>query len=180
MKCASCQSKECNIGKDCLNNSAKYKKLYLNKYSKIMRVSTEVVREAHNKLNRLDEIILFSKKMDYKKIGIVFCIATKKEAEMLANILKKDFEVYSVCCKVGGIDKKEVGAVNKIDGRKEVSCNPCCQADVLNEKHTDLNIILGLCMGHDILFQMESKSPCTTLLVKDRINQNCTSKIFDV
>ncbi|VVB60234.1 Uncharacterised protein [uncultured archaeon] len=178
MKCANCPTKECNLGKDCLGNSPKYKALYTGKYSAMIKSSAEVIREAHSKLNRLDEIILFSKKMNYTKLGVVFCIATKREAEILANKLKNDFEVYSVCCKVNGIDKKDIGTVNTIDDKKEVSCNPCCQADVLNGLHTDLNIILGLCVGHDILFQAGSKAPCTTLLVKDRVNENCTSKIF--
>ncbi len=178
MKCANCPAKDCNLGKDCLNNSSKYKALYTGKYSGMIKSSAEVIREAHGKLNRLDEIILFSKKMNYKKLGIVFCISAKREAGILADKLKGDFEVESVCCKVNGIGKEDIGTVNTIDGRKEISCNPLCQADVLNGAHTDLNIVLGLCVGHDLLFQKMSHAPCTTLLVKDRINENCTSKIF--
>ena len=37
---------------------------------------------------------------------------------------------------------------------------------------TDLNIILGLCLGHDITFSMHSKAPVTTLIVKDRRTGN--------
>lgn len=47
-------------------------------------------------------------------------------------------------------------------------CNPICQALVLNKEQTDLNIILGLCIGHDILFTKHSQAPVTTLAVKDR------------
>ena len=172
MKCAHCLTKECNTGKDCLNNSSKYKEIYKNKYPKIMKISAEIAREAHNKLNRLQEIILYSKKMGYKKIGIAFCITLKEEAEIASKILEKDFDVYSVCCKIGGIDKEEMGLVTKIPGKKEVCCNPNSQADVLNNLNTDLNIILGLCIGHDIIFQKQSKVPTTVLIVKDRLNKN--------
>ncbi len=48
-------------------------------------------------------------------------------------------------------------------------CNPIGQALVLNKEKTDLNIILGLCIGHDILFTQHSAAPVTTLAVKDRV-----------
>ncbi|MBM3241134.1 DUF1847 domain-containing protein [Candidatus Poribacteria bacterium] len=31
-----------------------------------------------------------------------------------------------------------------------------------------MNVIMGLCMGHDILFSKFSQAPVTTLVVKDR------------
>ena len=43
------------------------------------------------------------------------------------------------------------------------------QALVLNKEKTDLNVILGLCIGHDILFTQHSQAPVTTLAVKDRV-----------
>jgi len=48
-------------------------------------------------------------------------------------------------------------------------CNPVGQALVLNERQTELNVIMGLCLGHDILFQQFSEAPVTTLVVKDRV-----------
>jgi uncharacterized metal-binding protein len=40
---------------------------------------------------------------------------------------------------------------------------------ILNNEKTDLNIILGLCIGHDTLFTKYSEAPVTTLAVKDRV-----------
>lgn len=183
MKCATCQDKNCDSGKDCIGNSAEYKARYLEKYGDIAKASAEVIREGNGKLNRLEEIVLFAKKMKFRKLGIAFCIAMKKEAEMLAKFLQNEknfqFEVYSVCCKIGGINKKDIKTVNRLDGREEITCNPCAQAHVLNRQGTDLNILLGLCVGHDMMFQKESNAFCTTLLVKDRANNNCTFKIFE-
>ena len=33
----------------------------------------------------------------------------------------------------------------------------------------DLNIAIGLCVGHDALFSRYSEAPVTTLVVKDRV-----------
>jgi uncharacterized metal-binding protein len=87
------------------------------------------------------------------------------------------FEVYSVRCKCGNVDKTELGVpeeykISNILGepdRFEAGCNPIVQAEVLNSESLDLHIIVGLCIGHDIQFTNMSKAPVTTLLVKDRV-----------
>jgi uncharacterized metal-binding protein len=33
----------------------------------------------------------------------------------------------------------------------------------------EMNIIMGLCVGHDMLFNKYSEAPVTTLVVKDRV-----------
>jgi uncharacterized metal-binding protein len=43
------------------------------------------------------------------------------------------------------------------------------QAKLLNEQKTDLNVIVGLCVGHDSLFIKYSDAPVTTLITKDRV-----------
>lgn len=48
-------------------------------------------------------------------------------------------------------------------------CNPIGQAKLLNDRKTDLNIILGLCVGHDSLFIKYSDAPITVLAAKDRV-----------
>jgi uncharacterized metal-binding protein len=40
---------------------------------------------------------------------------------------------------------------------------------VLNEANTDLNIAIGLCVGHDSLFYKYSDALVTTLVAKDRV-----------
>jgi uncharacterized metal-binding protein len=46
---------------------------------------------------------------------------------------------------------------------------------VLNDFKTDLNIIVGLCIGHDILFTKYSQAPVTTFIVKDRVTGHHTA-----
>ena len=92
------------------------------------------------------------------------------EAEIIAEILGCEFEVVSICCKQCGISKKQFG-LEQIDPDKdpEVMCNPAGQATLLNEAGTELNILCGLCVGHDAIFSMKSQAPVTTLIIKDRV-----------
>jgi len=48
-------------------------------------------------------------------------------------------------------------------------CNPVGQAMLLDDAGSQLNVVVGLCVGHDALFTKTSKAPVTTLVVKDRV-----------
>ena len=92
------------------------------------------------------------------------------ESRILARILRSHgFEVFGVACKAGAVDKTEVGIPEKCKGVGASMCNPIHQAMRLNKEETDLNILVGLCVGHDSLFYKYSKAPVTTLVVKDRV-----------
>jgi uncharacterized metal-binding protein len=122
---------------------------------------------------RVEDTIAFARLMGYKKIGMATCIGLLDEAERLAAILRaQGFEPQSVCCKAGSIDKMELGLQesDKVrPGTFEPACNPIAQAEICNRLGTDMNIIVGLCVGHDMLFNKHSKAPVTTLIVKDRV-----------
>jgi uncharacterized metal-binding protein len=51
-------------------------------------------------------------------------------------------------------------------------CNPILQARLLNQAGTDLNVVIGLCVGHDSLFYRYSDAYVTTLVTKDRVTGN--------
>jgi uncharacterized metal-binding protein len=95
------------------------------------------------------------------------------ESKLLQEILEANgFEVSSVCCKVGSIPKEEIGVADaeKIHpGEFEALCNPVGQAKLLEEAGTELNIVVGLCVGHDSLFFRHSTAPVTVLVAKDRV-----------
>jgi uncharacterized metal-binding protein len=122
---------------------------------------------------RLEDTIAFAKLMGYRKIGIATCIGLLDETNRLALVLEaQGLEPLSVCCKSGSIDKNEMGLdeQDKVrPGTFEPACNPVAQARLLNGAGTDMNIIVGLCVGHDMLFSKHSKAPVTTLVVKDRV-----------
>lgn len=131
----------------------------------VMLLAEEVVERG---ANRLDEIRNFALKAGYKKIGIAHCVAVTKEAAAVSDFLSNDFEVFTIDCKTGQIPKCEFQGEKGIG----ISCNPLGQSEYLNASGSQLNVLLGLCVGHDILFQQTSNAPSTTLLVKDRVHRN--------
>ncbi len=148
------------------------RKLYENRTNKkIAVVSAEVEGGFYGRYTRVDEIIEFAKRMGYKKIGIATCVGLIEESRIFAKILKKNgFEVYSAACKVGSFKKTDLGLDEKytcVTGN--VMCNPILQAKLLNKAKTDLNVVVGLCVGHDSLFYKYSKAITTTLVTKDRV-----------
>lgn len=126
--------------------------------------------------SRADEIADFCHRMGYKKLGLAFCAAVEPQARKFTRILQDNgFEVVSVICKVGGIEKREVGLTAEeyvLPHRLEVACNPLEQAEICNAAGTQFNITLGLCVGHDALFFKNSKAFCTVFAVKDRVFAN--------
>jgi len=122
---------------------------------------------------RVEDTIAFARLMGWKKIGIATCIGLLDETDRLVAILKaQGLEPQSVCCKAGSIDKKELGLTEEEKVRPntfEPACNPIAQAEICNRLGTDMNVIVGLCIGHDMLFNKHSQAPVTTLVVKDRV-----------
>ncbi len=122
---------------------------------------------------RIQEIVEFARKMGYKKLGLAFCIGLQKEAELFARFLRaQGFEVVSVICKFGRIEKEELGVKDEekiLIGTRETACNPIGQALYLNQAGTDFNLALGLCVGHDSLFFKYSQAPVSVVAVKDRL-----------
>ncbi len=127
----------------------------------------------YGKLTRVEEIIAFAKKIGAKKLGIATCIGLIEETRVFVRVLAaKGLDSYSVLCKVGSLDKTEIGVPPEYkvqQGCHEALCNPVLQARLLNQAGTDLNIIVGLCVGHDSLFIKHSSAPVTTLITKDRV-----------
>ncbi len=122
---------------------------------------------------RVEDTIALAGLMKYKKIGIATCLGLLEETERLSEILKaQGLEPLSACCKTGNIDKLNLGIAEEHKvrpGAFEAACNPIAQARLLNKHETDMNIIMGLCVGHDMLFAKHSAAPVTTLVVKDRV-----------
>ena len=142
------------------------KELYNSSDLKIMRAAEDALLTGHN---RVEELKLYAEKTGVKRIGIAHCIGMTGEARKLKEKLRDKFEVYMVDCKHESIKSSELLDEIEIKG---TSCNPAGQADFLAKHNTELNISFGLCVGHDILFNMKSKAPATTLVVKDREHHN--------
>jgi uncharacterized metal-binding protein len=119
---------------------------------KAVEVCNELKAEGKGQWTRIQEILSYTRHMGYEKIGLAHCAGFKKEAETLAEIFAGNgVELSTVSCSLG---------------RK--GCNTIGQAMILNEAGMEFNIVMGLCMGHDVLFQKFSEAPTTVLVIKDR------------
>ena len=138
---------------------------------KVSVTSAQIENEFYLRYTRVEELIEFAKRMEYKKIGIATCVGLIDESRMLARILRKNgFEVYGAVCKIGSFPKSGVGLTEEdMTKTSTVMCNPIMQAEVLNSAGTDFNVVMGLCVGHDSLFYKYSKALVTTLVAKDRV-----------
>ena len=150
------------------------KKFYLEKENMMLAHESALVEaEGYCQQTRVEEIINFAKKCGYKKLGVAFCVGLAKEAKVFASILRHHgFEVESVICKSGSIPKSFISISNDEQVRPctyEPMCNPIGQAKFLSSAKTELNILLGLCVGHDSLFIKHSDAPVTVFAVKDRV-----------
>ncbi|MCI1779608.1 MAG: DUF1847 domain-containing protein [Bacteroidales bacterium] len=135
--------------------------------------SAEVEHEGYCRWTRVEEIMQFARKTGAHKIGIANCIGLIREAKIFARILRaNDFEVCAVICKVAGKNKSSIGIPKECEEIGPVMCNPILQARLLNNAGTDLNVVIGLCVGHDSLFYKYSDAYVTTLVTKDRVTGN--------
>jgi uncharacterized metal-binding protein len=131
--------------------------------------------EAHGycRLTRVEEIMDFTRRCGFSKLGLAFCIGLQTEAAVVSRVFRANsFSVDSVACKNGGLPKEEVGLGDRdkiAPGEFESMCNPLGQARALEAAGTELNVLLGLCVGHDSLFMKHSLAPVTVLAVKDRV-----------
>lgn len=136
----------------------------------IMEAAADASRRAFaEQWCRVEETMYFAHRLGARKIGIAVCSGLLAEGRILADVLRGNgFDVYGIACKAGAIPKADFGLQDSCCDYGTVSCDPLLQAQLLNEAGTDLNIVVGLCVGHDILFTQHSNAPATTLVVKDR------------
>lgn len=142
----------------------------------VLRLALESARTeatGYPRTTRIEDIMDFARRIGAEKLGIAHCVGLMREARLAQDIfLAGGFQVFTVCCKVGSIDKEKIGLLDSEKvrpGQYEALCSPVGQAAVLASAGTQLNVLVGLCVGHDSLFFMHSKAPATVLIAKDRV-----------
>jgi len=146
----------------------------------IYRTAAKVEKETYRSVEgaitpvrpRIAEVLAFCREMDIHRVGVAFCAGLFWEASRICRILESGgLDVASVMCKCFSVEKELLGVSREhyIRPGEEKACNPIMQAELLNKADTQLNLIVGLCLGHDILFTKHSKAMVSTLVVKDRM-----------
>jgi len=175
MDCTRCNTKTCRTTESCqsqkFDNETLIAEYHLPDNQKIVQAAADLVDHGRaGTLSRLQEIIEFSKSMNFNRIGLAYCYGMEKDAALVAQIFRESgFKTYPVSCTTGGFKQSAVNENSKIES---VSCNPLAQAEQINTQNVDFTVSMGLCLGHDILFQKNIKSYTTTLLVKDRVHHH--------
>ncbi len=145
------------------------------KEPEIQKMAQDVARtwKDYGKLTRVEETVLYARLQGHKKLGLAFCVGLAQEAELFTNLLiNEGFKVASACCMCGALTSEDVALPEEdkiMPNARQPMCNPIGQAMVLDSEGCDLNILLGLCVGDDVLFIKHSKAPVTVLAVKDRV-----------
>jgi len=170
--CLTCPDRICLTGEGC-SLSAGFQMTNSDRESRrMLEAATDITFEKERILCRISELVYFCLEMKYEQIGIAFCLDLLEPAEILARVLGRFFRVFTVGCKVGGISSTDYLSGMQMGDEAEpsgsIACNPEGQAYILNEAGTDLNVIVGLCMGVDCVFTRASRAPVTTLFVKDK------------
>ena len=130
--------------------------------NRLLANAANSAKAKYGKDTRVENILEFARQIHAQKIGVATCVSTLDEARVMAQILRRHgFTVYSCMCKIGSMEREQ-------DIQRGVKmCNPILQAEYLNKMGTQLNIEIGLCVGHDSLFYRYSHAPVTTLVAKD-------------
>jgi uncharacterized metal-binding protein len=144
--------------------------------SELARMAREAARTeaaGYCRATRVEETMDFARRMGWRRLGIAHCLGLIHEAKIARDIfMAGGFEVFTACCKAGSYEKAIIGIGDEEKvhpGGYESMCNPVGQAALLAQAGTELNVVMGLCVGHDSIFFMHSKAPVTVLVVKDRV-----------
>ena len=115
----------------------------------------------------------FARRCGYSRLGLAHCIGLQDEAAVVKRVFEANgLRTEAVACKAGALPKEVLGLTDDdkvAPGEFESMCNPIGQARLLAEAGTELNVLLGLCVGHDSLFFKHSVAPVTVLAAKDRV-----------
>jgi uncharacterized metal-binding protein len=162
--CLECVHQKCLEGSLCDLASRLTPFAESKEYEQMLESSMDISLEEERTLCRISEVVYFALEMNYKKIGVAYCIDLVEPAEIFTRVMRRFFKVFPICCKIGGNILADPMAL----ATKKIACNPRGQVEVLNNIGVDLNIIIGLCIGADCIFSNRSHAPVTTLFVKDR------------
>lgn len=158
-ECAKCPVYVCGVGdrehgpESCPMHSdfPAAEELYMDpEIRRVARVAALVEAKGYRRWRRAEEVIEFARMLGFHRLGVIFCSDMAGVAELYIDVLKENgFETIS-------------------DGKSQKECEPVAQAALCNDKGTELNVLLGMCVGHDSMFIRYSKAWVTCLVAKDR------------
>lgn len=167
--CAKCKCYACRRGRvdaapaDCPMHGAfpSFEALYSEPEAKRMAYQSALVEAlGYERWNRLREIAEFAERMRIQRIGIGYCPDMAREAVLAATYLRS----YQLEVRLPP---------------EEYDCNPVGQAMLFDRIRTQLNVIAGMCVGHEAVFSRVSRAPLTALVARDeRFRHNPAAALY--
>jgi uncharacterized metal-binding protein len=114
----------------------------------------------YGRWSRVQEVAELAERMGYRRIGIAYCVDNREEADLAAGCFR------------------QLGFGVVLPGTEDAH-SPVDQAYLFRARACDLNVIVGMCVGHDALFLRHSHQPVTSLVVRDaRLHHNPAAALY--
>jgi uncharacterized metal-binding protein len=169
IECATCSRYACRVGRlDAAPGSCPmrgpfpdFEELYADEpRRRLAYQAARVEAEGYGRWTRLREVSELARRMGYTRLGIAHCPDTRREGTLAASYFDS-----------GGLQ-----AVLPPSGER---CDPVGQALLFDAERTELNVVAGMCVGHDALFVRHSAAPVTSLIVRDpRLRHNPIAALY--
>jgi uncharacterized metal-binding protein len=169
LECAKCKSFVCETGRadvvpdNCPMRTGvpEFQQLYPSPHAKHFAHQSALVEAlGYCHWTRLREIAEFAGRMGYERVGIAHCADMAREARLAAKYFRE--------C--------SMETTLPSDG---LECHPGGQADLFASDETQLNVIAGMCVGHEAVFVRSSNAPVTSLLARDaRFHHNPAAALY--
>ncbi len=166
--CLACADRVCMAGLPCPQVGRTQPPVLTPEVRRTLEAAADIAVDQDPQLCRIAELVYLCLEMEYRRVGLAFCVELLEPTRIVEGVLRRFVEVVPVCCTITAGEAE--GASRAATGAESAgwACNPLLQAAVLNAAGTDLNVLIGLCIGADAVFTATSAAPVTALFVKDR------------
>jgi uncharacterized metal-binding protein len=169
VECAECSAFMCRtgsvsaapVGCPMHGEFPKFADLYATDEAKRTAYESALIEaEGYCRWTRLQETAEFARRMGYTRLGIAYCPDMAREGRLVGEWLRR----------------RGLAAVLP---NSEDRCSPQEQAALFERASTELNVVGGMCAGHDSVFIRASHVPVTILIVRDtRLRHNPVAALY--
>jgi uncharacterized metal-binding protein len=119
-----------------------------------------VEAQGYCRWTRLREVGEFARLMEYKRVGLAHCPDMAREAEQVGTFLR------------------EFGLEPTLPP-SSAARDPLGQAEFFSNQATDLNVLAGMCVGHESVFLHATEAPAVSLIARDtRLRHNPVAGLY--